>query len=295
VDPESDPLRIAAVSQMLGIPIPTIRSWERRYGFPTPSRTQGSHRRYTLAEIEQLRALRDLITSGHATREAVELVRRSAGPSSAIAVDAASAIVDAARRLDPAGIRSALDAGADGLGVEETIRSVLLPAMREIGAAWAAGECDVGREHLATDAVRAWLGRQAFRAPPAFRPRAVVLACGPNEQHSIGLEAFATILARRGWPCRMLGARTPTDAVVDAVRSSDAVGAVVTAQRAVGRRSTLATIAAVRGLRGRKALYAGAAFDASAARRRAPGVYLGRDVLEAAAILEDVVAGAEPR
>ena len=47
---------IAAVSEALDIPIPTIRSWERRYGFPDPSRTSGRHRRYSLAEISQLRA-----------------------------------------------------------------------------------------------------------------------------------------------------------------------------------------------------------------------------------------------
>ena len=50
---------IAAVSSLLGIPVPTIRSWERRYGFPVPSRTQGQHRRYTVEEVDQLRKLRD--------------------------------------------------------------------------------------------------------------------------------------------------------------------------------------------------------------------------------------------
>jgi DNA-binding transcriptional MerR regulator len=54
-------LTIATVSELLDIPIPTIRSWERRYGFPTPVRTQGKHRRYSVAEADQLRLLRDVI------------------------------------------------------------------------------------------------------------------------------------------------------------------------------------------------------------------------------------------
>jgi hypothetical protein len=66
----------------------------------------------------------------------------------------------------------------------------------------------------------------------------------------------------------------------------------VTAQRAVGRRSALASVTAVRALRGRKAFFAGAAFDAPAARRQVAGVYLGLDVVEAAAILERAAAGA---
>lgn len=62
---------IAAVSDALGVPIPTIRSWERRYGFPAPVRTRGKHRRYSTREVDQLRALRDAITQGYATKEAV--------------------------------------------------------------------------------------------------------------------------------------------------------------------------------------------------------------------------------
>ena len=58
-------LTIATVSDLLDIPIPTIRSWERRYGFPTPARTQGKHRRYSVAEADQLRLLRDEIARGH--------------------------------------------------------------------------------------------------------------------------------------------------------------------------------------------------------------------------------------
>ncbi len=64
---------IAAVSRRLDIPVPTIRSWERRYGFPVAaedrrSGTAGTRR----GEIEQLRDLRDLITRGHSARAAVE-------------------------------------------------------------------------------------------------------------------------------------------------------------------------------------------------------------------------------
>jgi DNA-binding transcriptional MerR regulator len=39
---------------MLGIPVPTIRSWERRYGLAVSSRTSGRHRRYDIQDIEDL-------------------------------------------------------------------------------------------------------------------------------------------------------------------------------------------------------------------------------------------------
>jgi DNA-binding transcriptional MerR regulator len=71
-------LPIASVSSLLGIPVPTIRSWERRYGFPVPARTQGRHRRYSMEEVDQLRKLRDEITRGLPARDAVAIVQSEA-------------------------------------------------------------------------------------------------------------------------------------------------------------------------------------------------------------------------
>jgi DNA-binding transcriptional MerR regulator len=279
---------IASVSKTLDIPVPTIRSWERRYGFPSPSRTGGHHRRYTVREIEQLRDLRDLITRGHSAREAV--ARLSTAPSPDGGRELLQTLIDSAMRLDSEGIRSALDRSADRLGVEVTIRDVVFLAMREIGTRWKTGMCDVEQEHLATESCRAWLARHAAMAPPPFRGDPIVLACGPKDLHTIGIEAFAVVLARRGWPCRVLGALTPAASVVATVRAVRAVAAVVTAQRSVTRRAALDSLAAVDAVPGVRAFYAGDAFLAASARRDVPGTYLGEDVVEAAGVLESALA-----
>ncbi|MDQ3210170.1 MAG: MerR family transcriptional regulator, partial [Actinomycetota bacterium] len=93
---------IAAVSSLLGIPVPTIRSWERRYGFPVPARTHGKHRRYAVDQVDGLRMMRDAITRGHSASEAVDIARRhttEAGPRSELL----DRFLDTAMRLDPAG------------------------------------------------------------------------------------------------------------------------------------------------------------------------------------------------
>lgn len=276
---------IAAVSSLLGIPIPTIRSWERRYGFPVPSRTQGKHRRYSIDEVDQLRMMRDEITRGHSAHEAVDIVRRSTteGRPRAALLDS---FLDASMRLDPSALREALTSGTEQLGVEHTIRDVALPAMREMGSRWKAGVCDTAHEHLATEAVRVWLARQSAMAPPSFRPFPLVLACGPKDLHTIGLEAFGVILVRRGWAIRTLGALTPVPSLVAAVRAAEARGAVVTSQRSVTRRAAVEAVEAVEALPGVAAFYAGAGFGPLAARKDVPGTYLGDDVIEAAEILE---------
>lgn len=44
-------LTIGALAERTGVPQATLRSWESRYGFPTPSRLPGGHRRYTEADV----------------------------------------------------------------------------------------------------------------------------------------------------------------------------------------------------------------------------------------------------
>ena len=276
---------IAAVSSLLGIPVPTIRSWERRYGFPVPSRTQGKHRRYSVDEIDQLRMMRDEITRGHSASEAVGIVRRSATEVRPRA-ELLDRFLEAAMRLDPAKLRETLMTGSESMGVEETMRLVALPAMREMGSRWKAGVCDTAHEHLATEAVRVWLARQSVMAPTPFRPFPLVLASGPKDLHTIGLESFGVVLARRGWSTRTLGPLTPVSSLVAAVQAAEAGGAVVTSQRSVTRRAAVEAITAVDTLPGVEAFYAGAGFGPASARKDVPGTYLGGDVVDAAEIME---------
>jgi len=283
-------LPIAAVSSLLGIPVPTIRSWERRYDFPNPARTQGQHRRYSVDEIDQLRKLRDEITRGHNAREAVDIVRHET-EGSRPRTQLFERFLQSAMRLDPAALRETLTEGADSIGVEQTIRDVALPAMREMGSRWKAGVCDTDHEHLATEAVRVWLARQSAMAPAPFKPFPLVLACGPKDLHTIGIEAFGVVLARRGWSIRTLGPLTPVDSLVAAIRAAEARAAIVTSQRSVTRRAAVEAIEAADGLPGVKAFYAGAAFGPTAARKDVPGTYLGDDIVTAADVLESELVG----
>ncbi len=280
-------LAIAAVSDMLDIPIPTIRSWERRYGFPAPARTRGRHRRYSIQDVEQLRTLRDTITLGYAAGEAVVIVR--AGPVHVPARrPAIDALLKSAMDLDPTTARSVLHEATTTLGVEPTIVEVALPALQEVGSRWKVGACDAANEHVMTDTVRAWFARLATLAPPPTRQHPIVLSCGPKELHSAGLEAFGVIIARRGWPTLTLGALTPVQALRGTVVKSAAAAAVVVAQRGVNRRSTIESLEAIHGFLGRSTFYAGGAFATPTSRRDVPGTYLGTDLVEAASIVEAV-------
>jgi hypothetical protein len=284
----TDGMPIKDVSTLLGIPIPTLRSWERRYGVPDPPRTGGGHRRYSMAEVDQIRTLRDEVSRGLAAREAAGVVRRlfnSEDPETGAAIDR---FADAARVMEPGALREVLDASLRAHGVERSVTQVALPAMRHLGTLWESGGCDVAAEHVATEVTRSWLSRLALIAPPRWRPP-LLLACGPKELHSLSLEAFGVVLAHRGWECRMLGANTPTRSIVTATMASGSVGVVVAAQRAATRRPAIQAIEEVSALPRIIAFYGGGAFAPAAARRGVPGVYLGDDLIEAAEIIRSTI------
>ena len=67
-------VRTNAAAAMLGVSANTLRSWERRYGFPRPRRSAGGHRQYEPMEIE---ALRQALTDTQHVSAAVSLARRS--------------------------------------------------------------------------------------------------------------------------------------------------------------------------------------------------------------------------
>jgi MerR family transcriptional regulator, light-induced transcriptional regulator len=277
-------LSVAAVARLLGVPAPTIRSWERRYGLPAPPRTTGGHRRYGLEEVDRLRALRDEVARGRSAREAARMVRPGAR------TEARSGLVDgalkAALEFDSRGVRDALEAAAASLGVEDGIRQVLIPAMEEVGIRWQRAQCDVAHEHLMTEVVRSWLARLRLETAVPVAAPVAVLACGPKDAHSVGLEAFAVLAGRRGLSCRLLSSLTPTASLATTLQAVRPQAVVVTSHMSVNRRSALDSLRAAAGLvEGRRVYYAGNAFIPPSARRGVPGTYLGEDLVRAADLL----------
>lgn len=60
-------MSIGELADVMGVSLATIRSWEKRYGWPCPARTKGSHRRYKRSELATYRAIarlrRDMTTA----------------------------------------------------------------------------------------------------------------------------------------------------------------------------------------------------------------------------------------
>src|SRR5947209_20167031 len=72
---------IAAVSKLTGVSCHSLRVWERRYGFPRPSRSASGQRRYSDEQVRRLQLIADLLQHGMGIGNAIDHLR----PESAIA------------------------------------------------------------------------------------------------------------------------------------------------------------------------------------------------------------------
>lgn len=272
---------IAELSSALGVPMPTLRSWELRYGIPTMDRTSGRHRRYLPDEVHAIRLMRDEISKGQKAALAAATVRELLGIGGRAGIFIQQ-VLEQSEVGDTAAIKATLDSAAETLGLGDCVDDVLLPSMRQIGIWWSVGHCDITQERVTTESVRMWLDRRSAFAPPPTRARPVLLACGPADLHTIGLECLAMMLRHEGWPCRVLGARTQTNTLATAATVAGAAAVVVVSQMSTGRRHAVESINAIHRLQ-IPVCFAGNGFGTPRSRLHVPGTYLGTRIQDACA------------
>jgi DNA-binding transcriptional MerR regulator/methylmalonyl-CoA mutase cobalamin-binding subunit len=219
-------IRIGELSRRVGVPVESLRAWERRYGLLEPSRTPGGFRLYGEDDVARVLAMRANLDRGLAAAEAARLAlaERVGGAGSPAPVADASALVQALDRFDESGAQRALDRLLMTLTLDVVLRDVILPYLHELGERWARGEATVAQEHFASNLVRGRLLALARSWDRGSGPRAL-LACVEGELHDLPLLCFGLALRGRGWRIAYLGADTPVSSVVEAARalSPDAV------------------------------------------------------------------------
>ena len=242
-----------------GLSVPVIRIWERRYGVVRPERTPAGYRIYDETSISRLAAMRHLVANkGWRPRQAAQRVlepgvdlqalgglsdgepqRGSAAPAgegragstaepgSGVVLGTqgatlVAAFVSAARGLDVPAMERILDEGFAAQRFELAIESLVAPAMRAIGSAWAQGDIDVGAEHAASETVRRRLARFFDAAGPSGRVPTVIVGLPPDGHHEIGAFAFAVAGRRAGLDVLYLGANVPLESWLRTARETRA-------------------------------------------------------------------------
>ncbi len=282
--PQTSPgLAIKEAGELLRVPAPTLRSWERRYGLPTTARSAGGHRRYTFEALNQLRLMRDEIAIGRPAADSARWVRGLLEESNP-ARERVDAVLAACTAMNSAAIIGLLEQARIELGLGSTIDEVLLPSMRQVGSWWETGFCDVDQEHFTTEVVRGWLAKMITLAPPPESERWVLLAVGPRDFHTLGLECLAAHLVQQGVGCRVLGSRTPLRVLTAAIAATSPAAVVIVSHLSTSRRTTVESLCAADNT-GCPTFYAGNAFMFEPSRKHVPGTYLGETIAGASRAL----------
>jgi methanogenic corrinoid protein MtbC1 len=96
---------------------------------------------------------------------------------------------------------------------------VIRPGMGEIGERWASGEIGINHEHHASyETLDALAKLQAEILIKPSTGKSALFACVGDEQHEIGLRCASYLFESEGWAIHYLGANTPPEAVISAVR-----------------------------------------------------------------------------
>ena len=303
---------IKHAAEMVGVPVTTLRVWQRRYRVVNPGRSDTGYRLYRDDDIAVLRRMQALVASGWSPKEASKAaVSGEAGlgrmPAGLLQAEprrihaasrrgkAAPDLVAAAAALDPVAVSRMLDERFATGSFEQIVEGWLLPELERLGTAWADGRVSVAGEHMVAAAVQRRLSA-AFDAAGQDSGRYPLLLTGlpSGSRHELGILSFATAARRQGLAVLHMGTDLPLAdwlSTVERQRPDAVVLAVPT------RSDVAAAVALVNGLSTRQTLVAlggqqQEAVMAAAGTGDRPVVALGHSITSAASALRERLAAA---
>ncbi len=224
--PTSGWMRIGELSRRVGVRTDTLRVWERRYGLLQPRRSGGNARLYSSVDEARVRLMQRYINQRVPTAQAAQLslaARFSLRPGSRAVPDhndvsrAADALGRSLDHFDETGADQTLEQMLSEYSASVVIRDVILPYLAGVGERWARGETTVAQEHFASNFLMFRLATLSRGWDRGLGPLAL-LACAPDELHTIGLMCFGIALHQHGWRIAFLGAATPESMLHPAAR-----------------------------------------------------------------------------
>lgn len=265
---------IKHAAERTGVSETTLRAWERRYALVSPERTEGGYRVYSDEDLRRILEVVALIESGSTPGLAARQVRESSpptdegGPRAASPPTAATTgespfvppgaseaahrdeaterLIAAAAAIDPLAVGAVLDEQLAAGAFEHVADGWLMPALVQVGWAWASGRMSVAGEHLVAHAVHRRIAAAFDAAGSGGGSSTAVVGLPEGVHHELGLFAFSVALRRAGVNVIHLGPNVPLAAWRAALDVHGAEAAVTASPMG---EDVAGTRAVVRGLR----------------------------------------------
>lgn len=244
-------LSIGALARAAGIPVETLRTWERRYGFPEAERTTSGHRRYSMATLERLRRVLSAVQLGHrpsvvlsANESDLQLLLAAEPRARVIAEHAGAEVfesermqrwIELVRRFDGRSLDRELRTALSAFGALRFLELRLAPFVTEVGECWSRADIGVRHEHFVSERLHEFLSRHWQPLSDAASGPIIVCATPASERHTIGLQMAAFALALNNVRVVYLGGDLPATEIAQAVLQHSARAAVLSAARGVQR------------------------------------------------------------
>ena len=255
-------LSIGALARATGIAVETLRTWESRYGFPTPQRKPSGHRVYPVSAVPRLRRIAQALSLGHRAGQVVAAPDEALGrlletsavgragvgpPATGVpGDDEIPSLLRLVKTFDGERLGRIFLSGWARMGPVEFLEARLAPLLRAVGDAWERGELEIRHEHFLSERVGDLL--RSLRLPLEERATGplVVYATLPGETHGLGLQMSALVLAAAGCRCLYLGTEVPPAQVASITRDLGARAVAISVSAASRGAASTATLRRLR-------------------------------------------------
>lgn len=212
MSPHSTALPIASVERETGLSEDTLRAWERRYGFPTPSRNAAGERMYPPEQVRRLVRIKRLMDRGHRPEALLAMDERAL-----LALDEWMRLVET---RDHPSMQRLFHRELAKLGMLSFVQNTLVPLTRLVSEAWARNQMDVLDEHLLWENIEQYFRKTIADLAPLedSHPRCLLITL-PGEAHMLGLLMVEALLMLEDAHPVPLGPQTPIAGIVRAVET----------------------------------------------------------------------------
>lgn len=267
--PESGWMSIGALARATGIAVETLRTWERRYGVPSPERKPSGHRLYPASAVDHLRRVGMLLARGHRPAELLTLpaaeldallavsetrppvaaarhTARAATADTAPHPDAVAELLAASTEMDRERVLSLLRTQWTRLGPLPFLEGVAGPFMEAVGTGWRTGALRIRQEHFASACLADFLREVRIPWDERANGPVVALATLEDDLHEGGLLMASVLMAVRGWRVLYVGAHTPVAELAELARSRTLDAVALSVSAAVPRARATRSVRALR-------------------------------------------------
>ncbi|MDX9864697.1 MAG: MerR family transcriptional regulator [Anaerolineaceae bacterium] len=292
----------------------TLRAWERRYGLPLPERTDGGHRLYSQRDMDIVRWLMAQQEEGLSISKAVSLwnsleargkdpllnetnenILSEETPAIYRAVHETSldemrqGWIQACLRFDNAVAQGVLSRAFANYPMKDVLYQVLQRGLAEIGVHWFEKKATIQQEHFASALALQRLHALIADAPPPTLNGKVLIGGAIDEAHEFAPLMVNLLLRYRGWEVVYLGPNVPALQLEITLQKTRAQLVVLTAEQLHTAANLLDQAVFLKDLHVQLG-YGGAIFNhLPKIRQRIPGHFLGANIEDAVAVIEDVL------